>query len=501
MNRTIIDKAVSYLEANNMVTDGDRIVVGVSGGADSVCLLFLLCGLREKYSLGIHAVHINHSIREEAGEDAAFVERLCEKLNVSCDVIKKDVPVLAKEWKMSEEEAGRKARYDVFEQVAHRYGCSKIAVAHNMNDEAETVLFHMFRGSGLHGLTGIPAVREHEDLEIIRPIKCLNREEIETVLKDEGLDWVTDRTNFEDKYARNRIRHNILPEAEGIASGAVKHICEAAAQLAETEQLLEELESDCLNKCCIGRNGSDNDLKSSNNCNRESATESTFEISLDAIALAKYHPVIRKRAILSCLKKLCGGGKDIGAVQVEQVNELVERAGNRDINLARGISARRSYDTVVMFAPDKNLQSDATDLHKDNALGSGMEAGVQIEVIQAGEDGADTAKILETVCREDELNKYTKWLDYGKIDGRLEVRTRKSGDYLMVCDASGEYHRKSLKDYMIDMKIPSAKRDSIPVVACGSHCVWLVGYRISDFCKLTPDTKQVVKLSFNNNSL
>ncbi len=494
MNRKIIDKAASYVEANNMVTDGDKIVVGVSGGADSVCLLFLLCGLKEKYSLSLHAVHINHGIREEAGEDAAFVEDICRKWGITCDVIEEDVPARAKEWKMSEEEAGRKVRYDAFSEAARKYGCSKIAVAHNMNDEAETVLFHMFRGSGLHGLTGIPAVRQHGDVLIIRPILCLNRTEIEEVLNDNGIGWVTDKTNLEDVYARNRIRHNILPEAEEIASGAVKHICEAAGQLAETEKLLEELEAVCMADCRHAENEDVGEAVSMASGEVNAAGEdgpcrdAAHKIVLNAVKLANYHTVIKKRVILRCLKDISSGGKDIGALQVEQVLELIDRVGNRSINLARGISAKRSYDTIVMFptATDDNISAEAE---------GGIEAGVNIEYMTVEECGMDIDSLMEKVTDTDALNKYTKWLDYDRIDGQLEVRSRKTGDYLLIQNAFGEYVRKSLKDYMIDVKIPAAERDSIPVVACGNHCVWLVGYRISDSCKITPQTTKLVRLS------
>ena len=459
MNRKIIDRVASYIEANNMVANGDGIVVGVSGGADSVCLLFLLCGLREKYNLQLHAVHINHGIRAEAGEDAAFVERLCDAWQVPCDIVHFDIPALAAEWKMSEEEAGRKARYEAFSEAASKYDCGKIAVAHNVNDKAETILFHMFRGSGLHGLTGIPAVRKHKDALIIRPILCLGRDEIEEVLRGNGIDWVTDKTNLEDKYARNRIRHNILPEAESVAPGAVKHICEVADKLAETEEFLEKLEAECLADCSI--------------------SEKDNEIVLDAKKLSAFHSVIKKRAVLTCLKNVCGGGKDIGSLQVEQVMDLFDREGNREINLARGISARRSYDNVVIFTERDAFAPEST---------------IDISFISADEIDTDIEQLMESVAADNELNRYTKWLDYDRIDGQLEVRTRKTGDFFMLQNADGEYHRKSLKDYMIDMKIPAAERDNIPVVACGSHCVWLVGYRISDYCKLTLNTKRIVKL-------
>ena len=492
MNHTILDKTVSFIEANNMITGGDKIVVGVSGGADSVCLLFLLCALREKYDTELYAVHVHHGIREEADDDAQYVRGLCERLGVSFELVREDVPARATEWKMSEEEAGRRVRYEAFADACERNGCSSIAVAHNLNDMAETVLFHMFRGSGLHGLTGMAPVRSHGRYKVIRPILCLERDEIETVLNENDYTWVTDRTNLENKYARNRIRHNILPEAEIVAPGAVRHICEAAEKLSETEELLEELELKCLEECVIRTgalklNGEESDacdLKDTEHLNRQNESCEDGRVVLDSGKLMQYHPVIRKRAVLSCLKKVTGGGKDIGALQVEQIIELAQKGGNRQIDLARGVKAERSYGMIVIYKPDGCPRE---------VIG-GLAAEVTIEYLKPEDFECAMPDLIDKLNDNDESNKYTKLLDYDKMDECLTIRNRQPGDYMMLMGADGEYHRKSLKKYMIDAKIPSHERDSLVVAASGSHCVWLVGYRISDCCRITEGTKNIVRL-------
>lgn len=497
MDRKIIDKVVSYIETNNMVADGDGIVVGLSGGADSVCLLFLLCELKKKYDIKLCAVHIHHGIRQEADEDANYAEELCKKLGIPFELVRENVPKLATEWKVSEEEAGRRVRYGAFERIAIKYGYNKIAVAHNRNDEAETVLFHLFRGSGLHGLTGIPVSRKQGKLTIIRPILCLLREEIEDFLRDKNIEWVTDRTNLEDRYSRNRIRHNILPEADVVSPGATNHICEAAAQLKETESLLESLEEECLKECMVDDGSA---------CNAEKIgidPQKYRFVVLKPKLLAKYHPVIKKRVILTCLKEVTEGGRDIGALQVDQLLELIDNPGNRTLNLARRVTVRRDYDTVVIYKPYdfpadniSLVMADTGTKMDDGESDKKLLGHVNVESVLLCDTGKSIGDLLETVKNDDKANKYTKWIDCDKIDGQLVVRTRKPGDYITVLGSDGLVHKKSLKDLMIDLKIPATIRNNIPLVVADSHCVWLIGYRLSDSCKLTESSERLIKLTY-----
>ena len=231
-----MEKVLDYIRKNGMVQRGDRIIAGVSGGPDSVCLLFLLDKYKETLGISLEVVHMEHGIRgKESLEDAAFVENFCRKLAIPCHTYHRDIPKLAREWKCSGEEAGRRARYEAFEEVRSKNGGTKIAVAHNRNDQAETVLFHLVRGSGLSGLSGIRPVRGN----IIRPLLCLTREEIEDLLRKENLPFRTDATNLETDYARNRIRLNILPLLrEELNPRACEHLAETAERLALAEDYL-----------------------------------------------------------------------------------------------------------------------------------------------------------------------------------------------------------------------------------------------------------------------
>lgn len=471
MDYDIVEKVASYVEANNMLTTGDKVVAGVSGGADSVCLLFLLCKFREKMDLDIHVIHVNHGIRKEAGQDAAFVTKLCKSWNIPCKVVEVNIPEIAKKEGLTEEEAGRIERYKIFENEAKSlapYGV-KIAVAHNMDDNAETVLFHLFRGSGLHGLTGILPVRSvgRGENVIIRPVLCLERKEIESLLISNNIDWVTDATNALDEYARNRIRHHILPEAEMVSSGASRSIIRSANRLAQIEQLINQLVKECLDSCVKVRG-----MAGASPC-----------IILDANKLNEYHEAIVSESLFLCLKDVTGGGKDIGEMQVKQLMELVREPVNRKFDLARGVCAFRSYDEISIVKGQKTVL-DKPEIAKVNMQ--------EIDVTELDE-GID--KLIEKASSDEEINKYTKWLDYDKIDGQIEVRTRQSGDFLLIARGDGTFGKKSLKDYMIDKKIPSDLRNHLTIVAAGHKCLWLVGYRISDDCFLSQDTKRILKLT------
>ena len=259
MDDKIFEKVKRYADKHRMIAPGDTVVAGVSGGADSVCLFLMLCELAEEIDFHLAVVHVNHKIRPEAAADAAYVEELCKSRNIPFILEEKDVKEYAREKHLSEEEAGREVRYQAFEEALGKYGsCSgekegqgRIAVAHNANDRAETMLFHLFRGTGLTGAGGIRAVRGH----IVRPLLCLRREEIEEYLGKKGVFFCIDRTNLEDTYTRNRIRNHILPFAEKeICAGAIDHMCRAGDLFLEADAYIRgQAEKAC--RSCIVREG------------------------------------------------------------------------------------------------------------------------------------------------------------------------------------------------------------------------------------------------------
>lgn len=443
-NRTQ-QKVFSYMEKHHMIQPGDHLILGVSGGADSVCLLFLLLEYRKRMPVGLTVVHVNHGIRGEAAdEDAAFVRRLCEENDVPFRLVSVDVPAFAAREKCSEEDAGRRLRYRAFRETMEELGGNKIAVAHNAQDRAETMLLHLFRGSGLKGLCGIEPIRG----SIIRPLLCLERDEIEDYLKDCGICWQNDHTNEEDEYTRNRIRHHILPLAESEASTrVVSHMCQTADILSETEDYLRQ-QTDAALRGCVTRR------------------KERLEISADDFL--KYHPALRKRILLRILEEISPTGKDISALHVGDALALLEKEGNRSIDLPYDICVRREYGLVFIYRKGKMEQRELPEL--------------------------DYSEIFLINGEEVPKNKYTKWFDYAKMKESPTLRFRQTGDYLTLSDGKGGIIHKSLKDYMVTEKIPRELRDRIPVLAEGSHVIWLIGYRISEYYKVDSNTKHVLQV-------
>ncbi len=477
---TIEQKVKSFMDKHLMISPGDRVVAGVSGGADSVCLLFVLLAWMQELPFSLHVVHVNHGIRREAGDDASYVEELCIRHGIPFTLVEKDVRQLATEQKRSEEEMGRLVRYEAFEAVLKKTGANKIAVAHNSNDLAETMLFHLFRGSGLSGLCGIRPVRDR----IIRPILCLERREIEAYLEEKGIRYCRDATNGTDDYTRNRIRHHILPYAEKeIVQGCVGHMNRTAGMLLETERFLERLTEKAWNAT----------VEEGQPAGQPQPTElqqQATSFKINCAAYAHLDPVISRRLIHRVLGRLSHGGRDISHIHVQDVEELLLREGNRSICLPYGIKAGRQYGQVWVERQDTDepLTPGIFTVRPED-----LESG-QVQIPAAGAGTLVFQVISGKNCKDIPQNRYTKWFDYDKIEGLLTVRRREAGDYLTIRAANGEQIHKSVKDYMVNEKIPRQDRDRIPLIAQEHHVLWLVGYRISEYYKISKNTKRILQV-------
>ncbi len=481
--REITEKKVfHYMEEHNMIAAHDKIVVGVSGGADSVCLLYLLLEYARKTPLSLSVVHVNHGIRVQAGEDAAYVEALCAQEGLPFFLTNADVHGMAMEKKCSEEDMGRRVRYEAFRRAADQLGGALTAVAHNSNDNAETMLFHLFRGSGLKGLSGITPVREGERGKIIRPILCLERAEVEAYLAARQIPWCRDDTNNQDGYCRNRIRHHILPYAEQeVVQGAVGCMSRTAEMLREAEAYLEQQTQQALAQC----------MKEDMSLEKQEGSK-RYIIVIDKFV--QYHIALQRRMLFYLLKQLSPKGKDIALVNVRDVLFLVQKEGNRSISLPFGILARRQYGLVVIENGEPNNRmrlwmQETVEIPWGEDMGlfpyvcclSGI-GKMEFSIIFL-ENGPNVPK-----------NLYTKWFDYDKIEEPLVIRPRRRGDFLTISDGKGGMAHKSLKDYMITEKIPKQIRDKIPVIAAQSHVLWLAGWRISEYFKVQENTKRVLQV-------
>lgn len=455
----MLEKIKRYIREFQMLEKGDRIVIGVSGGADSICLLRILTVLSKEYALKLMAVHVEHGIRgEEAVGDMHFVQEQCRLLGVECRTFSCDIPALSKELKMSEEEAGRKARYEIFEQAAKEWGAGKIAVAHHKNDQAETILYHLFRGSGLKGLGGISPVREN----IIRPLLCVSRQEIEEYLENNRILYRTDSTNGETAYIRNKIRLQLLPLAEKeINAEAVEHIVKAGGYIAAAEAYLE---------------------KQAFAASSSVVKQEKKSCRIDVEGLKKEDWIIQNYVLMSCIERLAGTKKDLTNRHVEAVRELLDKESGKQLLLPYHIRARRDYEAVVLEI-DKKEQKPKIEPVIVPMEGAVLEPVTGIELLFGMDDRKKNEKIEE--------NCYTKWFDYDKIKSTVQLRTKQQGDYICI---DGQGNRQKLKAFFINKKIPRADRERIMLLADGNHIIWIIGFRISEAYKVTKETKHIWKV-------
>ena len=466
MNR-FENTVLNYIRANKMAVSGEKILVGFSGGADSVALLLVLYKLRELLGIGLVAVHVNHGIREEAGEDAEFTCSFCEERGISYYLVEEDVPGIARENKLTEEEAGRNVRYEAFRKIAEKEGAVKIAVAHHRNDVAETLLLNLLRGTGLHGAGAIRAVRDN----VIRPLLCVTRQEIEEYLAGEGISFCHDATNDENIHTRNKVRNELIPYmTENINAEAVKHLCRAASDFALADDFICKVTTELFDKAC------------------------TFDgksVRIELKVLKSGDLFIQKNVILRCFEMLTPNRKDITASHVDAVTDIMaSESGTAYVDLPYGLVAKREYDVLtlskkVMESLDNSLVIDFFDRVKKDG-----EAGYDIPGL-----GRMEASVIEFVKGASiPRGTYTKWFDCDRIQAAV-FRCRRPDDYIFIETGSG-IHKKKLSKFMTDVKIPIDRRDSIYVMADGDHVLWVPGYRISANTKVSEDTKSILAINF-----
>lgn len=464
----MLDKVKRYIKFNNMLEDGDSVVVGVSGGADSMCLLSVLIEL----GFDVKVVHINHMIRgEDADEDMRYVEKFCEDKGIKCFSFSYDVESIAKEKKLSCEEAGRWLRYETFYKVMKENACEKIAVAHNAGDNAETILHNLFRGTGIKGLVGILPNRD----QIVRPLLCVTREEIEAYLESKNITYRIDATNFENIYTRNKIRNTVLSYAkDNINKNVVEHITNAGQMIKEIDDFVS---------------------KEGDKAYEEFASLKDGKVYIRIEGFMDLHPVIKKYIIRKGILSVTESLKDITFTHIANVLELFSSTVSKSVNLPYELVARRTYEEVV--------------LEKLVKCQSCNENNTYVEIDSYGEFsvGLKGEKLLVTKCSLEEWegleNKYeekiyTKWLDCDILDRNLVIRTRRTGDYIVVDDKGS---RKKIKTLFIDLKIPKEQRDEVLLLADGNEIVWIIGHRINYNFRITKDTKEIIRLEYMNRGL
>lgn len=456
----MIKRIESFVAQYHMIEQNDVVVAGVSGGADSVCLLMVLKELQKKMSFSIEVVHVEHGIRgEQSKADAAYVEGLCRKLSLVCHRFDYSVPAYAKEHALSEEEAGRILRYQAFEEVANRYPHSKIAVAHNRNDQAETMLFHLVRGSSMQGLAGIAPVRGR----IIRPLLQTDRAEIEAYLNEQGIEYCTDETNLSTDYARNKIRHKVLPVLSEVNAKALLHMEQAAEDIRSSEQYINQVLDE--KECVYVRN-------------REQKVW-----GIRTLLIQKEDVFLADRLIYRLLCRVAESSRDITRSHVQSVRELFSLQVGKCVHLPYRMEAVRTYEGVELMVRAKET------MHRQEELDERP-----MQDLDSCRDFSCRIFSYEEKKMEIPKKTYTKWIDYDKIKDNLCVRTRQPGDYITIDDHG---RTQKLKQFLINEKVPQKERDELLLVADKEHVVWIVGWRISAYYKVDGHTKRVLEIRFD----
>lgn len=472
--RDIFEDFKRFVNNNNLINKNDSVIIGISGGADSVCLLKLLERLSKQMKFIVVGVHINHNLRgEEALKDQQFVADLMEKCGFAHYEYSFDVEKIAKEKKQSVEEVARELRYSAFEKIGKKYKNYKIAVAHNANDNAETILHNLIRGTGIKGATGISVVRNN----IIRPLIKTTRDEIIEYLELINQEYRTDLSNMTDDYTRNKIRNNVIPYMkENINDKVVEHINVFGDQLKLADEFLNKIIDKSFDKYI--------------NISKSLKSDQDNAFFIPENEFKKEEEFIKKEIVKRTIELMAGKLKDITFIHIQNVLELFDKSVGKIIELPYNLVAIKEYDGVVLKTKSQKKQE------KENYIKVNGEGVYEKE-------GINGKFIIEIIDKEmlnnNKINlknnsqTYTKYMDYDILNGDLFFRNRKMGDYF-ITNSKGD--KKKLKDYFIDQKVPREKRDEIILMANGNKVCWIVGYRISEDCKITDNTKKILKITY-----
>ncbi|MBA5851984.1 tRNA lysidine(34) synthetase TilS [Clostridium sp. cel8] len=460
----MIKTVLNTINENNMFTSGDKVIVAVSGGPDSLCLLHILYKLKERLNISLYVAHVNHCLRgNESDEDEKFVKEFCKKINVEFRSIKVDINKVASKYNLSCETAGRKIRYEFFEELKSQFGAQKIAIAHNANDQAETVLMRIMRGTGLDGLTGIKPVRD--DI-FVRPLINTTRNEIEKYCEENGLKPRIDKTNYETIYSRNKIRLELIPYME---KNFNKDVIRSLNRLAQTIRV----DNDYLNRICKEKFKKYCDI-----------TPEKVIISKEAFLEDKS---IISRILRLALEKILGNLHNLEKIHIMDIIQIQTHSTGKQIMLPNHVTVFNDYGNIVITRNNK------TNVEHVNSY-----------VLHEGYNNIPEyhckVKIKSYNCKQciKSKDKFTQYFDMDKINGDIVLRTRCEGDRFVPLGMKGS---KKLKDLFIDLKISKNERNNIPLICFGKNIAWVVGYRISDIFKVDKSTKNILAISFESEEI
>lgn len=447
----LLEKVRKTIEKHNLLENGDTVICAVSGGADSVCLLHLMQSLKYDYNLTVYVANVNHLIRgEESDRDSNFVKSICKAADVKCFYKEYDVKEIAKTRKIGEEECGRILRYEFFDEISKELGGAKIATAHNLNDNAETVLFRLIRGSSAHGLSGISYKRDN----IIRPILDISRSEIEDYLVRNGISWCNDSTNALPVYTRNKLRLKVFPELNSVVNNAEKRIVSAAKLIGEDDMYLHSLADEAFCKCCF---------------------ENYFLLN----EFNRYKLPIKRRIISNLLS--LWSMKEITADKIEDFIEYTTKESGKKFDINAKLYAEKSYDRIYLRKREKEVTQEFTINGETCFTHKKFSVNVEISSAYPQKSGNNTAVF-----------------DADRLLFPLKIRFRQKGDKMKLKGMSGT---KKINDIFSDEKIERVKRDFVPLILKDDEIIFLCGLRQSPFYTPGKNTKKYLLINYTEDNI
>ena len=456
----LIEKMLAAVRRYSMICSGERVLAAVSGGPDSVALLHSLFSVRERMGISLLVAHLNHSFRGlESDADADFVRSLADDLGLECIVEKIDVPKIRAVLRLSEEEAARMVRYEFLERTAEDVKANRIAVGHTADDQAETVLLNLLRGTGVDGLSGMPPVRG----KLIRPLIDIRRLEVLQYIEEKGLKSRIDATNYISTYSRNRVRSELIPVLERDYNPEVVPALLRLAELAcDDTTYIRERTIEALKRSTLSRE---------DGC-----------LVLNPNKILEYPVSIKRRLLREAVRTVNGGLKDIGFIHIEEVLRLLKNGSDFKYELPGGAHVSRSRSTVNISAskPDEILIEYCREVP--------IPGEIKVSEIQATVRAKVSAAPLDPVRRTGSLEVV---LDKSAVVGSVFIRNWRQGDRIRPLGMRGS---KKVQDVFVDEKIPLEAKRLIPLIVDERNVLWIAGMTVSDEAKITPKTCETIIL-------
>lgn len=494
---TILERVRATIRERGLLPpEGGVVIVGYSGGADSTALLHLMTRLQEEFHLQIHAAHLHHGMRPEADVDVAVCQAVCERLGAPLHVERVDVPALAKARKVSLEEAGRDARYAFFERLAAELNAAAVAVAHTRDDQIETILINLLRGTGPRGLCGMPYRRDR----IIRPLLDVTREQTHRYCAEQNLPTVFDSTNLDPHQMRRRVRAELIPLMRSIAPAFENHLLRLATILEDEEAWWDEQVQAALGAMGVLApshsriEGGAHPLAFPEMASSGAVVEGKDRESVSRIprlSFSRLHPALQRRLLREWLRP------HLGTLKLPSF-EILE--GIRGAAL-RGQRTSWQLSDRLRLTTDENALTLHEDLSEPESFEYPVVLGTPLFIPQAGvwlliREGGVPGGLSEVVSCGD-AQSLEACFDADAVRGQLVVRNGRRGERFQPL---GMTTPKKLSDIFIDRKIPKAQRRRLPLLCDEVGILWIPGYTIAERARLTPQTRRVLQATLSRNA-